>query len=87
MAAIETIVLVVAGITFIVIASLAVIIIGIHQEERRLTLGHEEPPTGPALLTRRVLGAHFAPRADEEFAARMEQLLPEALAGNPPAAL
>jgi hypothetical protein len=87
MSTIETIVLVVAGVALIMIATLLVIIVGIHQEERRLTLGRGEPPTGPALLARRVLGAHFAPRADQESPAGVEHLLPEALAGNHPAAL
>jgi hypothetical protein len=86
MTAIETLVLVVvAGVAFIAIASLVVIIIGIHQEERYFTVAHGGPPTGPASLTRRVLGAHFALRADTVFAPTATEFLPDALAGNPPA--
>jgi hypothetical protein len=63
MAAIETIVLVVAaGFALIAIASLVAIIIGIHQEEHRWTFAHGAAPSGVAALSRRVLGAHFDPR-------------------------
>ena len=59
MAVIEALVLViVAGIAFIVVTALVFIGIGIHQEERRWTLTQGDAPTGFALLTRRVLGAH-----------------------------
>lgn len=65
MAAIEAItVAVAAGFAVIVIATIMVII-GVRQEqaimqrEGRRTLIHREPPTIPALLARRVLGAHF----------------------------
>jgi hypothetical protein len=65
MTAIETLVLViVAGLAFITAASLIVIIIGIHQEERHWTLTHGAAPTGVAALSRRVLGAHCDSRFD-----------------------
>jgi hypothetical protein len=32
--------------------------IGVHQEERRVTFSDRRPPTIPALLARRVLGAY-----------------------------
>jgi len=74
MTALEALVLVVGalGLAFIVIATSAVII-GIHQEERRMTLARGGAPTRLALLARRVLGAHFClltpdPTADELFA-------------------
>jgi hypothetical protein len=48
-----------AGVSFIVIATVMVII-GIHQEVRRMTvLDGDRPPTACALLARRVLGSHF----------------------------
>jgi hypothetical protein len=63
MAAIEALVLVAAaGFAFIAVASLVVIIIGIHQEERHWTFAHGDAPTGVASMSRRVLGAHCDPR-------------------------
>jgi hypothetical protein len=60
MAAIEALVLLVAaGFGLGVIATI-VVIIGVHQEERRLTLARGGPPTVAARFARRVLGAHFA---------------------------
>lgn len=59
MVAIEAIVFATAaGVAVIVIATILVII-GVHQEERRKTLAHGDPPTVPALLARRVLGAYI----------------------------
>jgi len=46
-----------AGTAVVVVATILVII-GVHQEERRGTLARRPPPTIPALLARRVLGAH-----------------------------
>jgi hypothetical protein len=60
MAAIEAFVLVAGATGFaFVVTAITVVIIGIHQEERRLTLAHGGPPTGLAMLARRMLGAHF----------------------------
>jgi hypothetical protein len=73
MAAIEMLVLVAVAIGFAFVATAtAVVIIGIHQEERRMTLAHGGPPTGLATLARRMLGAHFcllapAPHRDALF--------------------
>jgi hypothetical protein len=47
-----------AGFGLVVIATVLVII-GVHQEERRQTLLNRRPPTIPALLARRVLGSQF----------------------------
>jgi hypothetical protein len=59
MAAIDAIVFATAaGFAVIVIATILVII-GVHQEERRKTLAFGDPPTVAALLARRVLGAYI----------------------------
>jgi hypothetical protein len=65
MAAIEAIMFAgAAGFAVIVIATILVVI-GVHQEqallnrEGRKVFAHHEPPTIPALLARKVLGAHF----------------------------
>ena len=48
----------VAG-TSVVFVATALIIVGIHHEERRKTLAQGNPPTIPALLARRLLGARY----------------------------
>jgi hypothetical protein len=69
MAAIETLVLVAGAIGFAFVAiATTVVIIGIHQEERRMTAAHGGPPTGLAMLARRMLGAHFCLLAPESRA-------------------
>jgi hypothetical protein len=58
MAAIEAIVFAgTAGFAVIIVATVLVIV-GVRQEERRWTFPGQGPPTIPALLARRVLGAH-----------------------------
>jgi hypothetical protein len=57
-AAFEVLVLVAAGMAFITVLALLVVIVGVHQEDRRGTLG-AAAPTGPARLARRVLGTHY----------------------------
>jgi hypothetical protein len=50
---------VIAGFALVLIATVLVII-GVHQEERRKSVvGGHRPPTPCALLARWVLGAHF----------------------------
>jgi len=86
MTAIGTIALVVvAGLAFIIITSLVVVIIGIHQEERDFGVRPTGPLTGPELMARRVLGAHFALHADTIFAPSAAEFMPDAFAGKPPA--
>jgi hypothetical protein len=68
MAVIEMLVLAVAAITAGGALVLIVVIIGIHQEERRGTVARENPPSGLARLTRRMLGAHFCLGADGAWA-------------------
>jgi hypothetical protein len=90
MAAIEALVLVVGAIGFAFVAmAIAVVIIGIRQEEHRMTLSHGGPPTGLALWTRRMLGAHFcllAPQPDANGlfggVLPLDERQPEALAGH-----
>jgi hypothetical protein len=58
MAAVDGIVLAgAAGFTITIIATILVII-GVHQEERRSTFTGR-PPTIPALLARRILGGYL----------------------------
>jgi hypothetical protein len=58
MAAIEAIVFATAAGFAVIAAATIVVIIGVHQEERLETLAHGRPPTVPALLARRVIGAY-----------------------------
>jgi hypothetical protein len=60
MAVIEAIVFIGAAGIGLIIVCVIVVIIGVRQEERRLTVvrGHR-PPTACALVARRILGAHF----------------------------
>jgi hypothetical protein len=60
MAAIEAMVLVVAAGFALMFAAFVLIIIGIHQEERRGTLAYGGPPTLLARLARHVVGGRFA---------------------------
>jgi hypothetical protein len=76
MAAIEILVLVVvAGFVLAGIVT-AVVIIGIHQEERQVTLGSRGAASRSSAMARRVLGA----RIDEQMVARVA--LAETLARN-----
>jgi hypothetical protein len=60
MAAIEAMLVAVAAGFALIVAATIMVIIGIHQEERRKTiLGGHRPPTACTLLARWVLGAHF----------------------------
>jgi hypothetical protein len=68
MAIIEALVLAVAAIAIAVVLVLIVVITGIHQEERRGTIARENPPSGLARLTRRMLGAHFCLGAEGQLA-------------------
>jgi hypothetical protein len=69
MAAFESLLLAVAvGIAFIVITTLLIIIVGIHQEERHWTLTQWDAPTSMAALARRVLGAHCDGRFEDLWA-------------------
>jgi hypothetical protein len=61
MAAVDGIVLAgMAGFAIIIIIATVLVIIGVHQEERRSTLT-DRPPTIPALLARRILGGYLQP--------------------------
>jgi hypothetical protein len=86
-ATIEAFVLFSAGVALLVIVGIAAVVVGVHQEERRLTLPlGNRPPTGSALLARWVLGAHFTYRP-EAVGARARPLLadesgPDALVGG-----
>jgi hypothetical protein len=46
-----------AGFAVVIVATILVIV-GVRQEERRETFASPRPPTIPALLARRVLGAY-----------------------------
>jgi hypothetical protein len=59
MAAIESLLLVTAAGFALMLAAVVLVIIGVRQECKRGTLPRGRPPTVTALLTRRVLGAHF----------------------------
>jgi len=58
MAAIAAIVFATAAGFAVIVVATVLVIIGVHQEERRQTLAHGDPPTGAALLARCVLGAY-----------------------------
>jgi hypothetical protein len=70
MAAIEALVFLVATGFGLVLIATVIVIVGVHQEERRWTLNRgEPPPTIAAVFARRVLGAHHvAPVAKESSA-------------------
>jgi hypothetical protein len=59
MAAIEPVLFVTAAGFAVVVVATILVIIGVHQEERRGTLARRPPPTIPALLARRVLGSYI----------------------------
>jgi hypothetical protein len=59
LAAIEAVSFAVAAGFAVIVAATVVVIVGVHQEERRLTIRSGRPPTVCALLARRVLGAHL----------------------------
>ena len=80
MAVIGALVLAVAVIATGFALVLIVVITGIHQEERRGTLARENPPSGLARLTRRMLGAHFCLGAEGEWANAKEAPSPHAFA-------
>jgi hypothetical protein len=67
MAAFEILVLVVAG-GFVLAGIVATfVVIGIHQEERQVTLGGGAPASRSAIMARRVLGASI----NEQMVARV----------------
>jgi hypothetical protein len=59
MAVIWVILFVTAAAFAVIVIATVLVVIGVHQEERRWTLAHGDPPTVLALLARRILGAHF----------------------------
>jgi hypothetical protein len=59
MAAIDMLVFVTAAGFAVVVTATILVIIGVHQEERRGTLARKPPPTIPALLARRILGTYI----------------------------
>lgn len=61
MAAIDAIVFATAAGFAVIVVATILVIIGVHQEERRKTLAHRESPTVPALLARRVLRTYIDP--------------------------
>jgi hypothetical protein len=68
MAAIEAIVFAVAaGFAFVIVISI-IVIIGVHQEERYLTLEQKTAPSVVALLARIVLGRYVRKERDETSA-------------------
>jgi hypothetical protein len=75
MAAIEALILIVAGIVLMSGAVLGVVIRGIHQEERAWTLG-EAAPTATARFTRRLLGACY-PGSHIDWALSLDPALQE----------
>jgi hypothetical protein len=89
-AAIEALVLIAGAIGFAFVAmAITVVIVGIRQEERRMTLSRGGPPTGLALWARRMLGAHFcllAPQPDANGlfggVLPLSERQPEVLAGR-----
>jgi hypothetical protein len=58
MAAVDTLLFATAAGFALIVAGTILVIIGVHQEERRVTFSDRRPPTIPALLARRVLGAY-----------------------------
>jgi hypothetical protein len=67
MPVIEVLVFIVAAAFALIVVATILVIIGIHEEERRKTIlrGHR-PPSACALLARFVLGAHFYLIPDEQ---------------------
>lgn len=59
MAAIDALLFATAAGFAAIAAATALVIIGVRQEERRQTIASTRPPTIPALLARRVLGAYI----------------------------
>jgi hypothetical protein len=59
MAAIDALLFATAAGFAAIAATTALVIIGVRQEERRQTIASPRPPTIPALLARRVLGAYI----------------------------
>ncbi len=58
MAAIGTLLFVTAAGFAVIAAATVLVIVGVRQEERRGTIVARRPPSIPALLARRVLGAY-----------------------------
>jgi hypothetical protein len=78
MTAIEVFALGVATVGFVLIFLLTIlVIIGVHQEERRWTLG-TSAPTASAALARRILGANYpaSPQVRPSSAAEFEAGIP-----------
>lgn len=78
MTAIEMFALIAATVGFVLIGLLTIlVIIGVHQEERRWTLG-TAAPTASAALARRILGANYpaSPQVRSLSAAEFEAGVP-----------
>ena len=69
MAAVDMLLFATAAGFALIIAATILVIIGVHQEERRATFAGNRPPTIPALLARRVLGTHVDLLRDHQPAA------------------